>query len=243
MCSRRARCLCSSSWKRRTESRMFGRSKPRTSTTGSRSPSRSTISSRTGGAAVAVSATIVGRPSASAAAPRRRYSGRKSCPHSEMQCASSTTSSDGWATASSSSTSGLASCSGARKTNSSASSASSASAASRSAARTVELSCAAPPAARARRSSTCSRWSAISGDTTTVAPGRQQAGDLVDGRLARAGGHHHERVAAGQHGLDRLALAGAQRLVPEGLARDPIDPDPWRRPSPRPFPGARRGRR
>ena len=78
---------------------------------------------------------------------------------------------DGRATASSSSTAWLASCSGARKTNSRASSASSAKAASRSAAAMVELSWAAPPAARSRRSSTCSRWSAMSGETTTVAPG------------------------------------------------------------------------
>ena len=43
------------------------------------------ISSRTGGAAVAVNASTGGRPSASIAAPSRRYSGRKSWPHSEMR--------------------------------------------------------------------------------------------------------------------------------------------------------------
>ena len=35
----------------------------------------------------------------------------------------------------------------------------------------VEFSCAAPPAACSRSPSTWSRWSAISGETTTVAPG------------------------------------------------------------------------
>jgi len=129
------------------------------------------ISSRTGGAAVAVSASTGGRPSASIAAPSRRYSGRKSCPHSLTQCASSTTNSEIGATASSSITDGFASCSGARKRNSRASSASSASASSRSARGSVELSCAAPPAASSRSASTWSRWSAISGEMTTVAPG------------------------------------------------------------------------
>ena len=81
------------------------------------------------------------------------------------------TNSDTSATAISSSTVGFASCSGARKRNSSASSASSASASSRSATGSIELICAAPPAATSRSASTWSRWSAISGDTTTVAPG------------------------------------------------------------------------
>ncbi|WP_223189761.1 hypothetical protein [Nonomuraea terrae] len=61
-----------SSSARRTSSRMFGRSNPWTTSSGSRSPSRSAISARTGGAAVAVRAAITGRSSASAAAPSRR---------------------------------------------------------------------------------------------------------------------------------------------------------------------------
>ena len=52
----------------------------------------------------------------------------------------------------------------------------------------------------------------------------QQPGDLVDRRLAGAGRHHDQRVAAREHGLDRLTLARSQRLEPERLARDPLDP-------------------
>ena len=38
----------------------------------------------------------------------------------------------------------------------------------------------------------------------------QQRRELVAERLARAGGHHHEHVAAGERGLARLALPGAK---------------------------------
>jgi hypothetical protein len=38
-------------------------------------------------------------------------------------------------------------------------------------------------------------------------PGQQQRRELVDQRLARAGGHHHQRVAAVQDGADHLLLA------------------------------------
>ena len=88
----------------------------------------------------------------------------------------------------------------------------------------VEFSCAAPPAASSFNVSTWSRCSAISGETTIVAPGRQQPGDLVDRRLPRAGRHHDQRVVAGERGLDPLALARAQLGVAERLARDPVDP-------------------
>ena len=54
--------------------------------------------------------------------------------------------------------------------------------------------------------------------------GQQQRGDLVDRRLARAGRHDHERVAAVEHRLDRLALARAERVEAEHLARDAVDP-------------------
>ena len=77
--------------------------------------------------------------------------------------------------------------------------------------------------ARSRSPSTWSRWSAISGETTRVAPLRQQPGDLVDRRLARAGRQHRERVAPGEDALDRLALAGAQRLEAEDLAGRAFD--------------------
>jgi len=54
---------------RRTDSRMFGRSKSPITCAGSRRPSRLMISSRTGGAAVAVNASLTGAPTASACAP------------------------------------------------------------------------------------------------------------------------------------------------------------------------------
>ena len=52
----------------------------------------------------------------------------------------------------------------------------------------------------------------------------EQAGELVDRRLARAGREHRERVAPGEHGGGRLALAGAQGREAEHLARGPLDP-------------------
>ena len=52
------------------------------------------MSARTSGVAVAVSAIVNGSPSCLRTSPRRRYSGRKSCPHWLMQCASSIASSD-----------------------------------------------------------------------------------------------------------------------------------------------------
>ena len=58
---------------------------------GWRSPSCLTTSSRTRSVAVAVRASTGGRLSALIAAPRERKAGRKSCPQSDRQCASSTT--------------------------------------------------------------------------------------------------------------------------------------------------------
>ena len=69
----------------------FGRSNPVATRTGSRSPSRDTMSAATAGVAVAVEARMACAPSQRAASARRKYSGRKSCPHWETQCASSTT--------------------------------------------------------------------------------------------------------------------------------------------------------
>jgi len=68
---------------------------------------------------------------------------------------------------------------------------------------------------------------ALQGDQGRDDDGRardQQAGDLVDRRLARAGRHHDQRVAPGQRRLDRLALPGAQALEAERLAGDAVDP-------------------
>jgi hypothetical protein len=49
------------------------------------------------------------------------------------------------------------------------------------------------------------------------------AGELVDGRLAGAGGHHHERVAAARHGANGLLLARAQIVKSESLACEATD--------------------
>ena len=68
---------------------MFGRSKLCRKTRGSLSKSRRTMSARVALSAVAVKAITCAPPSNRAARPSSRYSGRKSCPHSEMQCASS----------------------------------------------------------------------------------------------------------------------------------------------------------
>ncbi len=40
--------------------------------------------------------------------------------------------------------------------------------------------------------------------------GQLQRGQLIDQRLARAGGHDHQRVAAAQHGVQRGFLARAK---------------------------------
>jgi hypothetical protein len=44
-------------------------------------------------------------------------------------------------------------------------------------------------------------------------------GELIDRRLPRAGGHHDQRVGAGEHRAHRVLLAGAQLLEPEALTR------------------------
>ena len=49
------------------------------------------MSAATSGVAVAVEARIASAPSQRAASASRKYSGRKSCPHWDTQCASSTT--------------------------------------------------------------------------------------------------------------------------------------------------------
>ena len=77
------------------------------------------------------------------------------------------------------------------------------------------------PSPRAASASTWSCISATSGETTTVRSSRSSAGQLVAERLARAGGHDHEHVAARQRRLARLALARpevgeAEELVERG---------------------------
>ena len=67
----------------------------------------------------------------------------------------------------------------------------------------------------ARSASTWSCISAISGETTTPDAGAHQRGDLVAQRLAAAGRHQHERVAAAADVLDDLGLLAAERVVAE----------------------------
>ena len=71
-------------------SRRFGRSKLLTNTRGGLENSLSTMSLRVGASAVAVKASVCSRPPiCRATLPSVRYSGRKSWPHCETQCASS----------------------------------------------------------------------------------------------------------------------------------------------------------
>ena len=83
-----ALCLFS---RRMTSKYRFGRSNPVTVTNGSRRPSSVTMSRRTRSVAVAVKAATAGRCGRDAMnSPMPRYAERKSCPHWETQCASST---------------------------------------------------------------------------------------------------------------------------------------------------------
>jgi hypothetical protein len=50
--------------------------------------------------------------------------------------------------------------------------------------------------------------------------GKDERGELVEERLAGAGGHHHQRVAAAQHRADHLLLPGAELVEREGGAQD-----------------------
>src|SRR5436190_749879 len=51
----------------------------------------------------------------------------------------------------------------------------------------------------------------------------EQRGNLVDRRLAKAGGHDRERVMSLEHELDDLLLPVAQRFEAEALARQISD--------------------
>ena len=73
----------------------FGRSKPVTVMDGVCRPRIETMSRRTRSVAVAVNAATVGRVGSPAMnSPMPRYEERKSCPHWETQCASSTATSE-----------------------------------------------------------------------------------------------------------------------------------------------------
>ncbi len=172
---RRSRSFSEAFFAGRTCQTRFRRSNPVTSTAGSRSPSWRTMSVRTSGVAVAVRAATGGFPSASRTAPSRRYEGRKSCPHSETQCASSTARSETWSSAR-------------RRWNPSASKRSGATyrrrtsprpAASSRAAISAEPSVEFTKVAGTPAASSASTWSFISemsGETTRVTPGRSMAG-------------------------------------------------------------------
>ena len=68
--------------------------------------------------------------------------------------------------------------------------------------------------------STWSCISAMSGEMTTPVPVPDQRGDLVAQRLAAAGRHEHERVAAAGDVVDDLPLPAPERLVPEDPPQD-----------------------
>ena len=67
----------------------------------------------------------------------------------------------------------------------------------------------------ARSASTWSCISAISGEIDHAGAGPHQRGDLVAQRLAAAGGHQHQRVAAADQVLDHILLVTAERVVAE----------------------------
>ena len=78
-------------------------------------------------------------------------------------------------------------------------------------------------AARTPSCSSASTWScisAISGETTMAVPGAQQRRHLVAQRLAAAGGHQHQAVAAGEDLLDDGGLLAAECGMAEDAAED-----------------------
>ena len=139
-----------------------------------------------------------------------RYSGRKSWPHCDTQCASSMANSAIRDCSSSSSMRGMTSRSGATYSRSSSPARS---------ARSAAAACSAHPAwnsgrRRARRAAaSAATWScisAISGETTSAGALAQQRRHLVAQRLAAAGGHQHQRVAAAGDVRDDLFLRAAE---------------------------------
>ena len=175
------------------------------------------MSSPIAGVAVAVRPRIGGRPSTSAARRSPRYDGRKSWPHCDTQCASSTQNSENFTPASASCTVGVLTDSGVIITSLILPSRTAARSAARSFAVRVEsMRTTATPAAFSLRN-----WSSISassGDTTRVGPVQHQRGQLIGQRLAAAGRHDRQRVAARQHRFHDLRLPRAQLAEPEHLA-------------------------
>ena len=178
-----------------------------------RAPAGATISARVCGSAVAVSAMRGTPGKRSCSSDSCRYSGRKSWPHCDTQCASSMANSAMRARSSSSRQRGVDAAARARRR---------AGRARRRAARARPR--AAAPASSvelrnaARTPSCCSAatWScisAISGETTTPVPVAQQRRDLVAQRLAAAGGHQHQRVAAGRRRARRSPPARRETPV------------------------------
>ena len=153
----------------------FGRLKLATYTPGSRNPSCWTMSARTRSVAVAVSAIsgVSGNRSRSSASCR--YSGRKSCPQSLMQCASSIANIATFHEASRARNCACISRSGATYSSRNSPRSRPAITCCACAHGSVEFSIATAIPCR-RSESTWSFISAISGDTTTVSPGRTSAG-------------------------------------------------------------------
>ena len=214
-------CACRSSAPSTSAARSFrfGRAKPLTCWGVSAGrPRRLRISSRTTGVAVAVQASTRALGRSARSPPISRYSGRKSWPHSLMQCASSMA------------TSGIShvaqQAAEARRTR-----------AARGRRRPASTRPAAMRAMRRRTSfpsrveasivagtprafSACT-WSfisATSGEITSVVPRKQHRRKLVAEALAAAGGRDEEQAARGQQRLHGFALAGAERRVARGGA-------------------------
>jgi len=134
------------------------------------------MSSRTAGVAVAVSARTVGSPSWRMTLPRLRYAGRKSWPHCEMQCASSTTNSGIVRSCKIPTKASSSSFSGVTKTIFSWPDAIRAIAANSWSSERVEFSAAVAVTPRSESMSSWSFISAISGETTIVVPSMSSAG-------------------------------------------------------------------
>jgi len=159
----------------RTSNARFGRWNDTRQTFGSFIPSCTSTSSAIAGVAVAVNPRIGGRPSTFAARRNPRYDGRKSWPHCDTQCASSTQNNENFTPASASCVAGVFTDSGVIITMRTLPSRTAARSAARSFAVRVEsMRTIGTPAALS-----LPYWSSISassGDTTSVGPSITSAG-------------------------------------------------------------------
>ena len=185
---------------------MFGRSKELTNCRASSSARRSTISRRVGASAVAVSAMRGTSGQRSCSSVSWRYSGRKSWPHCETQCASSMANSAMRARSSSDRNRGVSSRSGATYSRSSSprEQLRSTDSARGRIQRRVEERRAHAELAQRLHLVLHQRDQRRDHDRRALAQQRRQ---LVAQRLAAAGGHEHQRVAAAGDVRDDLAPA------------------------------------